>query len=160
MLCFFGFSNSVKLLYLHGAASYMCACCLPKGCSAQGSGIISVTHYTFIILTVKIKLRQQSAFWGQGLWVCFKIWKSLNYKHLLSWHPTSNLTGFHLVWFCLWSSDRMWTANEHLLILLLLFLFHDCLVSYAMKPGVFVATFRHLFIWSPGWDMIVCLMSP
>lgn len=38
----------------------------------------------------------------------------------------------------------MWIVNEHLLILLLLFVFNDCLGPCAMEAGVFVATFRHL----------------
>lgn len=100
MPCFYGFSRVVKLLCLHDAASHMCAFSLPKEYSAQASGIISETHYSYITLPLRIKLRQKSVFWRQGMWVSFKIWKFLNYKHLVSCHTPCNLIRFHLVWFC------------------------------------------------------------
>lgn len=62
MPCFCGFSRAVKLLCWHDTASHMCAFGLQKRDTSQDEEIISETHYSYITLSVRIKLRQKSVF--------------------------------------------------------------------------------------------------
>lgn len=62
MPCFCGFSRAVKLLCGHDPASHICAFELHKGDSFQDEEIISETHYSYITLSVRIKLMRKSVF--------------------------------------------------------------------------------------------------